>query len=354
VTRTPSIAGDKVTFIWQGANPPLLLGDFNGWDPARAVKLHKAKKGLWSAELVLPEDVYIEYAFRREDEHLLDPGNPRRVFNGIDKHNNYFYMPQATPTPLARRRGSLPQGMLTEHNLPASLGLAQRGVAVSLHHRQVTLYQPAVEQPCPLLLVYDGREYLRYGHILTILDNLIHQGVIRPVALALMANGGPLRYVEYDCSDATLEIVFGHLLPLARQHLNLVDIQAQPGAFGVMGASMGGLMAMYTAFRMPQVFGKVLSQSGAFFERILLNQPGVYFDRSVLPDLVRLQERLPLDIWMDVGRLELLLDANRAFYRLLASRGYEPAYHEYSGGHNYTAWRDDLARGLVHLFGAPP
>jgi enterochelin esterase family protein len=329
----------------------LLLGDFNGWNPDRAVKLHKVKKGLWAAQVSLPEDAYIEYAYRLDGEHCLDPGNPRRVFNGIHKFNNYFYMPQAAPTPLARRRSNLPRGTISEHSLPTPPGMAQRGVAPSLHFRKLTLYQPPVDQPCPLLVVYDGQEYLRYGRILNILDNLIQQRVIRPVALALLANGGPLRYLEYDCSDATLEIIQGNLLPLARQHLNLVDPAANPGAYGVMGASMGGLMAVYTAFRMPQVFGKVLSQSGAFFERQVLARPPESFERSVLLDLVRLQERLPLDIWMDVGRLEWLLEANRSFYRLLVARGYDPAYREYSGGHNYTAWRDDSWRGLIHLFG---
>ena len=354
MTRTPYISGDIATFTWQGSTAPLLVGDFNRWNPTRAVTLEKDGPGAWSAEVQLPEDAYIEDAFRLEDVHLLDPGNPRRVFNGINKFNNYFYMPQAAPTPLARRRAGLPHGVLSEHSLPASPGLAQRGVAPSLHHRQVTLYQPPVKQPCPLLLVYDGREYLRYSRILTILDNLIHQGAIQPVALALLANGGPLRYMEYNASDSTLELINCYLLPLARQHLNLVDIEAQPGAFGVMGASMGGLMAMYTAFRMPHIFGKVISQSGAIFDRMVPGQPGACFDRSVLQDLVRLQERLPLEIWMDVGRLEWLLEANQAFHRLLVSRGYQPAYREYSGGHNYTAWRDDLWRGLLHLLGTQP
>ncbi len=352
--RTPYISGDIATFTWQGPNPPLLVGDFNGWNPARAVVLEKDGPGAWSAEVQLPEDAYIEYAFRLEEVHLLDPGNPRRVFNGINKFNNYFYMPQAAPTPLARRRGDLPHGVLTEHSLPTSPGLASRGVASSLHHRQLTLYQPPVEQPCPLLLVFDGREYQRYSRIIAILDNLIHQGAIRPVALAMLANGGPLRYIEYNASDSTLELINCYLLPLAHQHLNLVDIEAHPGAFGVMGASMGGLMAMYTAFRMPHIFGKVISQSGAFFDRMVLRQAGACFDRSVLLDLVQLEERLPLDIWMDVGRLEWLLEANQAFYRLLVSRGYQPGYREYSGGHNYTAWRDDLWRGLLHLFGTQP
>jgi len=59
----------------------------------------------------------------------------------------------------------------------------------------------------------------------------------------------------------------------------------------------------------------------------------------------------PLRIWMEAGKLEWLLGSSRKMNSLLKQRGYDVAYREYNGGHNYTAWRDDLWRGLVHLFG---
>jgi enterochelin esterase family protein len=37
-------------------------------------------------------------------------------------------------------------------------------------------------------------------------------------------------------------------------------------------------------------------------------------------------------------------------YALLQERMYNVAYREYSGGHNYTAWRDDVWRGLEKSF----
>jgi enterochelin esterase family protein len=56
-------------------------------------------------------------------------------------------------------------------------------------------------------------------------------------------------------------------------------------------------------------------------------------------------------IWMDAGKLEWLLYSSRKMHRLLKSKSYDVTYHEYTGGHNYTAWRDDLWRGLEALFG---
>lgn len=55
---------------------------------------------------------------------------------------------------------------------------------------------------------------------------------------------------------------------------------------------------------------------------------------------------------MDVGAFEPLLEPNRRMHRRLALRGYQVRYREYSGGHNYTSWRNDLGQGLEWLFPA--
>jgi enterochelin esterase family protein len=102
-------------------------------------------------------------------------------------------------------------------------------------------------------------------------------------------------------------------------------------------------MALYAGLRAPHIFGRVLSQSGAF---ILGEQDAVVFD------LVRDGPVRPLEIWMDAGRYEWLLDCNQRMHQLLADRGYKVVYREFSGGHNYPAWRSDLSHGLELMFGA--
>jgi enterochelin esterase family protein len=37
-------------------------------------------------------------------------------------------------------------------------------------------------------------------------------------------------------------------------------------------------------------------------------------------------------------------------YALLKEKGYNVAYREFTAGHNYTAWRDDVWRGLEAMF----
>jgi enterochelin esterase family protein len=101
-------------------------------------------------------------------------------------------------------------------------------------------------------------------------------------------------------------------------------------------------MAMYTGLRMSETFGKVLCQSGVF------SLDGRDF---TVVDLVRYGHARDLKIWMDVGTLEEdLLEDNRRMVALLREKKYDLTYREFSASHNYTAWRNDIWRGLEEMF----
>ncbi len=82
--------------------------------------------------------------------------------------------------------------------------------------RNVYLYHPPVETPVPLLFVYDGYDYLHRARLNVILDNLIAEKRIRPIALAMVQNGGAARTIEYSCSESTLGFLMECVLPLAK------------------------------------------------------------------------------------------------------------------------------------------
>jgi enterochelin esterase-like enzyme len=344
VEGTPLIDGETVTFVWRGRRPPTLVGDFNRWNPDQAVVLEAVVPGVWMGMLNFPRDTYMEYSYLGDDGNMVDPLNARLTPNGLGQTNNYFYMPEGAPTPLIQTaRG--PRGKVIRRMM-LSQGHDLRGEFVG-RRREVYLYQPPVAEPCPLLLVYDGRDYVRLGRLPQIVDNLIAQKRLRPLAMALVANGGQSsRGVEYACNEATTGFVVNQVLPLARAELNLLDPRTVPGAYGVAGASMGGLMALYTALRHPELFGHVLSQSGAF---------GMDETDMVVFDLIRDGAPKPLKVWMDLGKYDLpeLTSPNRRLHALLQAKGYAVTYSEYSGGHNYPAWRNEVGRGLETLFGGP-
>lgn len=340
---TPLIDGDQVTFVWygDGAEPaPYLVGDFNDWNGEKPISLEQVEPDVWAHTMTLPMAAYIEYAFMlSREERLSDPFNPHVVWNGVDAFNHVFIMPDCDMTDLVVRRKGIKRGKVTRHMVEGYHTLATSP-------REVHLYQPPVDEPVPLIVVWDGTDYLRRAYLANIVDNLIGAGRIEPVALALLANGREARMVEYSENDTTLYFAREFVLPLARKELNLIDYQTETGIgrYGVLGASMGGLMALWAGVRMPELFGKVISQSGAF---------GIAPDERemVIDKLVKLGAGKGIQIWQDVGTLEWLLEGNRKMNHLLRDHGYDVTYHEFSGGHNYTMWANTVWRALEALFG---
>ena len=336
----PVVHGNKATFIWQGEFAPHLISDIHGWEDKPRPFKRTADHEVWSCSLTVPRDAYVEYSFYDPFTHekMLDPLNRQSVSNGLGGRNNFFYMPETMPSPFSMRRADIRTGTITRHRVDAGF-LQDDG------ERDVYLYKPPVGGAVPLLIVYDGHDYLHRARLATIVDNLIADKRIRPIAIAFLQNGRSRRTVEYFCSDATIHWLEHEVLPLARQHLRLLNPDDHPGTYGVLGASAGGLMSFYTGLRLPEIFGKVLCQSAVF------SIDGRDFTAV---DLVRYGQGRDLQIWMDVGTLEELLEDNRRMIALLDKRQYNVTYREFSGGHNYTAWRDDIWRGLEVMFPYSP
>ncbi|MBI5955245.1 MAG: esterase family protein [Chloroflexi bacterium] len=332
----PIIEGNQVTFLWQGKSAPRLIDDVHAWEE-HPQRMKRITKELWGYTMELPADAYLEYAFYepRTKQRITDPLNRNIVYNGLGNYNHFFSMPEHSHTALAEFKKNIPHGKVTHYHVDTWM-LADD------EQREVCLYRPPVKEPVPLLVVYDGVDYLERAKLNIIVDNLIHEKRIRPIALAFLQNGGDRRAAEYACSDATVMWLDNVVLPLARRHLKLLDIKTHRGVYGVMGASFGGLMSLYTGLRMPEIFGRVISQSGVF------ESEGRDF---AAVDLIRAKQSREIKLWMDVGRFDSLLEDNRRLQPILRENGYEVNYREFSGGHNYTCWQNEAGIALEEMFG---
>ncbi len=335
----------EMTFVWEGEDAPRILGDFNLWGRGdQPTEMQPESPGVWTLTATIPENAYVEYIFVLPPEadggkarYVLDPLNRRRASNGMGKYNNCFRMPKSNHTPLYVMSRRTPRGRVTRHVITDGL-LPNKG------HRTVWLYRPRTAEPVPLLLVCDGRDFRRYGKLTEIVDNLIAQQRIRPIALALVDNARTARAAEYIGGELALMTFTNLILPLANAHLALCDPRDAP--YGVMGASLGGALALYVALRLPQVFGRVVCMSGAFQVR----PAGA---DSLVELLLKTLPPQPIRIWQGVGTLEWLLTLNRdTLHPLLQARGYDVTYVEYGGGHNYTCWRDQTPAALEAVFGS--
>jgi enterochelin esterase family protein len=189
----------------------------------------------------------------------------------------------------------------------------------------------------------------------TTLNNLIAAGQLPPLVAVFVGN--VRRAQELGRSPAFVDCLTEELLPWVRAR---AVVTANPAGTVIAGSSLGGFAATFAAVRRPDIFGNVLSQSGAFnwWPR---GQP----DWEWLIHDIERQPHLPVRFWLDVGCFEdvprfgptpeedgpTLLETNRNLRDILQAKGYEVHYTEFAGSHDYIWWRGTLADGLVALLG---
>jgi len=187
----------------------------------------------------------------------------------------------------------------------------------------------------------------------TILDNLTVAGLIEPmVAVIPDSLGMNTRMRELILHEPFNAFLVEELVPWVRERYS---VTRDPSRVVVGGASAGGLAAAYAAFEHPDVFGNVLSQSGAF----RFGRPGEE-GFEWLTGQIASRKRVAVRFYLDAGSLETkslrpmggapsLLEANHKLRDVLREKGYFVHYHEFSGGHDYISWRGSFSRAMQSL-----
>ena len=215
--------------------------------------------------------------------------------------------------------------------------------------RGVRVYLPAGHDPArayPLVVVHDGDDFVTYADLPVVLDNLIDEGAIPPVIAALVQTRD--RLGEYSGSRAHARFLVQELLPALGARW---AIAAAPAERVLLGASLGAVASLATAFRFPGVFGGLVLKSGSFIldERKLARRPHPVFHR--IARLMRALRRAPdlpgTRAFVSTGELEGLADENRALASFLRERGVDVLFKSAWDGHHWHNWRDQLRDGLA-------
>jgi enterochelin esterase family protein len=243
-------------------------------------------------------------------------------------------LPHAAPQPWLAARDGVPAGQVTHQKFRS---------ATLDNERDVWLYTPpgsgTESEPHPLLVIFDGKSYVDWMAAPTTLDNLLAAGLLPPVTAVFVGN--VRRAQELGGLPAFVDFLTDELLPWVRARSGAT---ADPARTVIAGSSLGGFAATFAAVRRPDVFGNVLSQSGAFG----WTQEGER-DREWLLREIDRRPALPVRFWLDVGQFETVplfgphpgadgpsgLAANRRLRDVLQAKGYEVHYTEFAGGHDY-------------------
>ncbi len=347
----PIVEADGVTFVWRGTADAVRLRHWVYGLPASQSFRQLGGTDLWYLTIDLPEKSRVEYKIEilrgRFVEWIEDPLNPKRARDPFGANSVCHTRGYESPEWIERDPDA-PEGKLDELTIPS--------IAYGRPVR-VTMYTPARFRPTrtyPLLVVHDGPDYLRYSGLANVLDNLTHRLEVPGIVAALLHPENRLE--EYVDHEPHARFVAEELL-LRLEHL--YPLERRPAARCLMGASLGAVASFSTAVRYPEVFGRLLLQSGSFAFSDLgdagVRDRGPTFEPIV--GFVNRYRRQPIHVaervFMSCGTYESLIYENRSFVPLLQSAGMDVRWVEARDGHNWENWRDRLREGLSWLFPGP-
>jgi enterochelin esterase family protein len=357
-----------VTFLWRDRAPEKFVAvfPFARVNPLPHLFARMEGTDLWYRSYRLRRDARFEYLVSAEDslspfaarepadaggwvaDLRPDPLNPHKFVEPPDEESpgggeyvsSILELPGAPPQPFVAERAGAAKGRVELIRYEG--GTSDKG-------RRVWVYTPPGYRPdgrpYRLLVLFDGWSYTHTIPVPTILDNMIADGAIPPTVAVMLDKKERMKELYLNPSFA--DFVAGQFITWVRQRYN---VTRSPGEAVVGGLSIGGVAAAYTAMRHPEVFGNVLSQSGAFQYR-----PE---DPERLIRQFTKGARLPVRFYLEAGLLEVnetpsLLHENRHLRDVLEAKGYEVTYSEFNGRHDAVCWRGSLSQGLIALL-APP
>lgn len=332
------VLGQKVRFF-PPAGAVALTGDFTDWHRSEAIPLAEGY-----LELEFPRNSWVEYAWIGEDgKPFADPDNPQKSLNP------WWNYPRAIQLGTYDLHRVLKQ-MNSKKDVPA--GLVHRHAwegTVFSGTRRAYVYTPPnydASQKYPVFYVQDGVAFFRTGRLGEIADLLISEGRIKPAVFVFLEPND--RTIEYYLNDEYYTFLSSEVFPLVE---STYSVRTDAEGRGMWGASLGGLISLYTTSKYPEVFRHVVTHSGAF-----LAEPGrvdydAYEAHPWLMDHLQANPPAHLHISMDTGTIEWLCAVNRKMAALLQELQIPHQYREYQSGHNWVTWRNAIPEAMLYILG---
>jgi enterochelin esterase-like enzyme len=333
----PLIYGDIAVFLYRGGAKQVdWSGDWSGITAPPGRQL--GSTDLWVTAAPLPHDARLEYLISLGgQQQIVDPLNPLTETGGLGT-KSVVEMPGYVTPDFTEPHDGVPAGALT-----GDLTIASQKLGYDVNYR---VYTPAGYAPdkvtagLAVIYVTDGQDFLQFGRMQVILDNLIADGTIEPIIAVFIdprdtVTGENLREKQFRNNPDYEAFITGELVPAIDA---AYKTDPSPDARAIMGASYGGYFGAY--------FGPRHSD---LFHLIGMLSPVVSWDRTVL-DAWQTADRLPLKLFEAVGAIGDVVGDARQLKAVLEAKGYPLTYIEVNGGHSYGTWRGVLDDLLITFF----
>ncbi|MFC1569782.1 alpha/beta hydrolase-fold protein [bacterium] len=319
-------------FIYSGPGQDVMVpGDFNGWDPERAIMINVEGTDFWTRTDTLNSAARLDYKFvYNSSTWILDPRNPFTCLGGFGP-NSELRMPDYVPPPEIEYDADIPHGTIEDTTF-ASTRLG--------NSRRIQVYLPPGydqgDESYAVVLIHDGGEYLNLANMDHVLDYLISEKRIDPVIAVFVppVNRSP-EYSGED-QDAFTQFIIEEVMPWIDGKYRT---RVTPFDRATMGSSNGGNISLWIGMNHPEIFGNV----GAFSSYV---EPDIqtFFENN---------DMLDLRIYMNLGlydHLTVIHSSVNGLVPVLGQKGYDYLFEIYPEGHSYGFWRAHLDDALEMFF----
>lgn len=334
------IEDSSVHFIYYGeAKRVSLASDLNGWSATSDTLTRLPQTTFFYLSKTLHPASRFEYKFVVDSDWILDPINKQQAVGGYGP-NSEIWMPEYSPSKEIKYSADIRHGRIDSMLIASKLLKRSHPVFVYLPAE----YKKLSRKRYPVMFVTDGGEYMTLALMPNILDNLIADGRIEPLIAVFVDPRTDVkdastskRMFDYTMNDTFVDFMITEVRErVARKY----RIDKRPEQTGIMGASLGGLVATYAAFTHPDVFGLCAAQS-----------PSYWWRNASIISRVDSADSSPVRFYIDTGTIRDAQEHASKMYDLLRRKGYDVFYREYPEGHNWVNWRARIDDILLHFWG---
>jgi enterochelin esterase family protein len=335
---SPEVAADgrvTIRYYYPTAGKVWCEAEWNDWAP---IPLRPEGGGLWSVSVLLEPGIY-EYNLFVNGARVIDYQNP------VTKNRFTSLVEVPGPQPALYDLRDVPHGTVHVHWYHSAVAGGPR----RMHVYTPPGYETDTSRRYPVLYLLHGagdddEGWIRIGRANLILDNLLAEGRVRPMVVAMPyghlfgtnwkeARGTKLRAFAAD--------FYEHAMPGVER---LYRAGGERNQRAMAGLSMGGGQTISTGMTRPGTFSAFGLFSSGLWPEVT---PRL---EEALPAL---RENPPEVLWIGIGRRDFLYDRCTMLRRTLAVAKVPFISYEDETAHSWRTWRDYLERFAPLLFHGP-